>query len=369
MHAPFPSDLKKASDFYMSKFLSSLYSKLEPYVPGEQPKDKAYIKLNTNESPFPPSPKVKAVLSDEVIDDLNLYPDPEVTMLREALAEHHGVEKQNIFVGNGSDDVIAFSIMAFCGRGGKLTCPDITYGFYPVYADLFGVELTEVPLREDFSVNISDYTHFKNPIIIANPNAPTGLMLSVAEIEKLVLHNNERLVIIDEAYMDFGKASCAKLTKKFDNLLIIRTYSKSRSLAGLRVGYAIGNKALIADLETMRFSFNPYNINSLTMRAAAAAIKDNAYYNACIDNIIENREMTKKSLASLGFNVLDSKANFVFVSHPDISAKMLYEELKKRGILVRYFGKERIKNFVRITVGSKEQMISVINEITNILKG
>lgn len=353
----------------MSKFLSNLYSDLEPYVPGEQPKDKAYIKLNTNESPFPPSHKVKAVLNDELINDLNLYPDPDVTMLRCALAEHHDVQKQNIFVGNGSDDVIAFSIMAFCGRGGKLTCPDITYGFYPVYAALFGVELCEIPLRKDFSVNISDYADFINPIIIANPNAPTGLMLSVEEIEKLVSSNTNRLIIIDEAYMDFGKASCTKLIKKYDNLLVIRTFSKSRSLAGLRIGYAVGNEALITDLETMRYSFNPYNINSLTMHAATAAIKDNDYYSDCINKIIENREITKKALADLGFYVLDSKANFVFASHPEMSAKLLYEELKNRGILVRYFSKERIKDFVRITVGSKEQMVAVINEITNILKG
>lgn len=353
----------------MSKFLSSLYSTLEPYTPGEQPKDKQYIKLNTNESPFPPSPQVKKALTDEVIDDLNLYPDPDITMLKNALAKHHMVDKQNIFVANGSDDVIAFSIMAFCGRGGKLACPDITYGFYPVYADLFGVNLTEVPLKSDFSVDIEDYKSFSQPVIIANPNAPTGLMLSLAEVESLVCQNKNRLVIIDEAYMDFGKASCSELTKKYDNLLVIRTFSKSRSLAGLRVGYAVGCRDLITDLETIRFSFNPYNINSLTMRAATAAIEDDEYYDNCIDTIIENRELTKNELKNLGFFVLDSKANFVFASHPEFSAKELYEKLKQNGILVRYFNKERIKDFIRITVGSKEQMQSVITEIKNILKG
>ncbi len=349
--------------------MSSLYSKLEPYTPGEQPKDKQYIKLNTNESPFPPSPQVKKVLTDELIDDLNLYPDPEVTMLRAALAKHHSVEKQNIFVANGSDDVIAFSIMAFCGRGSKLACPDITYGFYPVYADLFGVDLTEVALKDDFSVDILDYKHFNCPIIIANPNAPTGLMLSLNDIKSLVNQNQNRLVIIDEAYMDFGKASCSELVKKYDNLLVIRTFSKSRSLAGLRVGYAVGNAEIIKDLETIRFSFNPYNINSLTMRAATAAIEDTEYYDNCINHIIANRENTKQELSNLGFYVLDSKANFVFASHPDYSAKDLYEQLKNKGILVRYFGKERIKDFIRITVGSKEQMKAVISEIKNILKG
>ena len=353
----------------MSKFLSDLYSALEPYTPGEQPKDKAYIKLNTNESPFPPSPKVKEAISGEVIDDLNLYPDPEVVMLRDALAENFGVKRENIFVGNGSDDVIAFSVMAFCGRGGKLACPDITYGFYPVYAELFGVNLTEVPLMEDFSVKVEDYKDFNCPVIIANPNAPTGLMLTLNEVEELVNQNPDRLVIMDEAYMDFGKASAVELTKKYNNLMVIQTFSKSRSLAGLRVGFAVANTEIIRDLETMRFSFNPYNINSLTMRAATAAIKDKAYYDGCIDKIIDNREQTKTELVKMGFKVLDSKSNFIFASHPDYSAKSLYEELKNRGILVRYFSKERIKDFVRITVGSKEQMQAVVNDISNILKG
>ncbi len=353
----------------MSKFLSNLYSSLEPYTPGEQPKDKAYIKLNTNESPFPPSPKVVEAISTDVINDLNLYPDPEVGLLRDAIAENFGVKRENIFVGNGSDDVIAFSVMAFSGRGGNLACPDITYGFYPVYAELFGVNLTEVPLRDDFSVKVEDYKDFTCPVIIANPNAPTGLMLSLNEVEDLVNQNPNRLVIMDEAYMDFGKKSAVELTKKYSNIMVIQTFSKSRSLAGLRVGFAVANEEIIRDLETMRFSFNPYNINSLTMRAATAAIKDKAYYDGCIDEIIANRELTKNELIKMGFRVLDSKSNFIFASHPEYSAKALYEELKNRGILVRYFSKERIKDFVRITVGSKEQMQSVVNEITNILKG
>ena len=353
----------------MSKFLSNLYSALEPYTPGEQPKDKAYIKLNTNESPFPPSPKVTEAISAEVINDLNLYPDPEVSMLRDALAENFGVKRENIFVGNGSDDVLAFSIMAFCGRNGNLACPDITYGFYPVYAELFGVNLTEVPLRDDFSVKVEDYKDFACPVVIANPNAPTGLMLSLEEVETLVNQNPDRLVIMDEAYMDFGKASAVELTKKYDNLMVIQTFSKSRSLAGLRVGFAVANAEIIRDLETMRFSFNPYNINSLTLRAATAAIKDWNYYDNCINKIIENREFSKTELAKLGFKVLDSKSNFIFASHPDYSAKTLYEELKNRGVLVRYFSKERIKDFVRITVGSKEQMQTALNEIKDILKG
>lgn len=353
----------------MSKFLSNLYSSLEPYTPGEQPKDKAYIKLNTNESPFPPSPKVVEAITTEVINDLNLYPDPEVGLLRDALAENFGVKRENIFVGNGSDDVIAFSVMAFSGRGGNLACPDITYGFYPVYAELFGVNLTEVPLRDDFSIKVEDYKDFNCPVIIANPNAPTGLMLSLDEVETLVNQNPNRLVIMDEAYMDFGKESAVELTKKYDNLMVIQTFSKSRSLAGLRVGFAVANKEIIRDLETMRFSFNPYNINSLTMRAASAAIKDKDYYAGCIDEIIKNRETTKTALKELGFRVLDSKSNFIFASHPEYSAKSLYEELKNRGILVRYFNKDRIKDYVRITVGSKEQMEAVIKQTKDILKG
>ena len=353
----------------MSKFLSGIYSELETYNPVEQPKDKKYIKLNTNESPFPPSPKVHEAISGEVINDLNLYPDPEVTHLRTAIANYFNVKKENIFVGNGSDDVIAFSVMAFCGRGGDLACPDISYGFYPVYAKLFGVNLTEVPLRDDFTVNINDYLPFNCPIIIANPNAPTGLMLSVNDVEQLVNQNPDRLIIMDEAYMDFGKASAVELTKKYDNLLVIQTFSKSRSLAGLRVGFAVGNEKIINDLETMRFSFNPYNMNSLTIKAAAAAIADAEYYNGCIDTVINNREVTKTALINLGFKVLDSKSNFIFASHPTYSAQSLYEQLKNRGILVRYFSKERIKDYVRITVGSKEQMQAVITQIENILKG
>ncbi len=351
----------------MSKFLNDFYNGLEPYVPGEQPRDKKYIKLNTNESPFPPSPKVKEVLDSETIDDLKLYPDPTVTPLREAIGAAFNLKSENIFVGNGSDDVIAFSVMAFCGKGGKLYCPDITYGFYPVYAKLFGVQLTEIPLKEDFSIDKTDYYNLDGHIIIANPNAPTGLILTKNEVEDILKANPERLVMIDEAYVDFSDDTSIDLVSKYNNLMVIRTFSKSRSLAGLRVGFAAANKDIIEDLEKMRFSFNPYNINSLTMKAATASINDTEYFEGCTKTVIKNREYTKSKLKDLGFKVLDSKANFVFASHPNYSAESLYIKLKEKGILVRYFSKKRIDSFLRITVGSKEQMDALIKAVEEIL--
>lgn len=353
----------------MSRFFSGLYAELEPYVPGEQPRERKYIKLNTNESPFPPSPAVLQALSEETVNRLNLYPDPEVSVLRESIAKHYSLKKENVFTANGSDDVIAFSIMAFCGRGGKLACPDVTYGFYPVYARLFGVDLREIPLKEDFSVDPADYFGLDSHIIIANPNAPTGMVLTTEQIESILRANPDRLVMIDEAYMDFCGEGCDGLIGQYDNLLVIRTYSKSRSLAGLRVGYALGSAALIADLETIRFSFNPYNINSLTMAAATAAMEDNEYYDGCIAEIVAGREKTAEVLRALGFTVLDSRANFLFVSHPDYAAKELYSGLKERGILVRYFEKQRINNFLRITVGSEADMDAVVTQLREILKG
>lgn len=352
----------------MSRFLSELYSSLEAYVPGEQPRDRKYIKLNTNESPFPPSPKVLQALDKETINNLNLYPDPEIGVLRQSIAAHYGLSQEQVFTANGSDDVIAFSIMAFCGRGGALACPDITYGFYPVYARLFGVDLTEIPLKEDFSVDPEDYFGLERNIIIANPNAPTGMAITTKQVESILQVNPDRLVMIDEAYMDFCGKGCVELIDRYDNLLVIRTFSKSRSLAGLRIGFAMGSKELIADLEKIRFSFNPYNINGLTMRAAAAAIHDRDYYDRCISQIVNTRETTALKLKALGFTVLDSKANFVFASHPDFSGEALYLALKEQGILVRHFGKERIKDFIRITVGSEEEMNAVICKLQEMIK-
>lgn len=350
----------------MSRFLSDNYSKLVPYVPGEQVNVKV-IKLNTNESPFPPSPKVKEVLGEEVIDKLNLYSDPELKELRIAIAEQFGVTPDMVFCGNGSDDVLAFAIMGFCGAGGKLCCPEISYGFYPVYADIFGVELEQIPLKDDFSIDATDYIGKNKNIVIANPNAPTGLTLTFDEVEKIVASNPDNLVIMDEAYMAFCGESCMELVKKYDNLLVTRTFSKSHSLAGLRVGFGIGSKEIIDDLNKLKYSFNPYNLNTLSIKAAAAAIADNEYYDDKIAKIVATREKTITQLREIGFVCTDSKANFIFASSDKIAASSLAAELRKKGILVRYFNKAKIDNYLRITVGTDKEMQTLINAIKEIL--
>ena len=352
----------------MSSFLSKNYEKLVPYVPGEQVNTKV-IKLNTNESPFPPSPKVLQALSEDVINRLNLYSDPELKELRSAIAEQFSVTPDMVFCGNGSDDVLAFAIMGFCGRGGSLACPEISYGFYPVYADIFGVELEQIPLKDDFSINAEDYTGINKNIVIANPNAPTGLVLSNDEVEKIVSSNPDNLVIIDEAYMAFCGKGCSELIKKYKNLLVVRTFSKSHSLAGLRVGFGIADKEIIADLNKLKYSFNPYNINTLSIKAAAAAIADNDYYDDKIARIVEVREKTIEELRALGFNCTESKANFIFASSDKIPAGELYARLREKGILVRHFSKPKIENYLRITVGAAQDMETLVSAIKEITEG
>ena len=351
----------------MSRFLSDNYKNLVPYVPGEQVNIKV-IKLNTNESPFPPSPKVKEVISEEVIDRLNLYSDPELKELTGAIAEQFGVTPDMVFCGNGSDDVLAFAIMGFCGKGGKLCCPEISYGFYPVYADIFGVELEQIPLNDDFSINVEDYIGKNKNIVIANPNAPTGLALTFDEVERIVSSNPDNLVIMDEAYMAFCGDSCMELVKKHPNLLVTRTFSKSHSLAGLRVGFGIANREIIEDLNKLKFSFNPYNLNTLSIKAAAAEIADNEYYDEKIATIVETREKVTAQLRELGFTCTDSKSNFIFASSDRISAADLALELRKRNILVRYFNKAKIDNYLRITVGSAEDMQTLVDAVKEILE-
>ncbi len=351
----------------MSRFLSKNYDTLVPYTPGEQVNVKV-IKLNTNESPFPPSPKVKEVLSEEVIDKLNLYSDPELKELRNAIAKEFGVTADMVFCGNGSDDVLAFAIMGFCGRGGKLCCPEISYGFYPVYADIFGVELEQIPLKDDFSIDVNDYIGKGKNIVIANPNAPTGLALSFEDVEKIVASNPDNIVIMDEAYMAFCGESCMELVNKYGNLLVTRTFSKSHSLAGLRVGFGIGSKEIIDDLNKLKYSFNPYNINTLSIKAAAAAIADNEYYDDKIAKIVATREKTMAQLREAGFICTESKANFIFASSDKIPASDLASELRKRGILIRYFNKAKIDNYLRITVGTDEEMQTLVNAIKEIIK-
>ncbi len=350
----------------MSRFLSARFEKLVAYVPGEQPQDKSYIKLNTNESPYPPAPQVIEVLSANEINDLKLYSDPECKKLREALAEHYGVKPDNLMIGNGSDEVLAFIFMAFCDKTIGASYPDISYGFYPVYAELNGIKKSEIPLRSDLTINTSDYINAGTTVVLANPNAPTGICLSVSGIEEIVKSNANNVVVIDEAYIDFGGESCVPLTAKYDNLLVVQTYSKSRSMAGARLGYAIGNKELIADLEKLRYSTNPYNLNRLTLLAGEAALKGQAYYDRNNNEIIRIRENTASEFKKMGFFLTDSKANFIFAKHPKFKGEDLYLILKSRGILVRYFAKPRICDYLRITVGSEQQMESLLSTLKEI---
>ena len=353
----------------MSRFLSSKYKDLEAYTPGEQPRDMKYIKLNTNESPYPPSKRVVDALSSEEVLKLNLYSDPTAKALKTRIAELYGVEYENVFVSNGSDDILNFSFMAFCeGEKRGVRFPEISYGFYSVYAELHGASYKAIPLKEDFSIDIADYMKNDASVVIANPNAPTGIALALSDIEKIVMANPDNLVLIDEAYVDFGGESAVALTKKYSNLLVVGTFSKSRSLAGARLGFAIANKEIISDLEKIKYSTNPYNINRLSLIAGEMAILDNAYYMDNCKKIIETREYTQKKLRELGFSLTESKANFIFAKSDKIGGKELYSALKSRGILVRHFDKEKIKDYNRITVGTREEMDALISAITDILK-
>lgn len=338
-----------------------------PYVPGEQPRDKKYIKLNTNESPYPPSPAVaKAVVREA--RDLNLYPDPRCTELCECLAGLYGVSKENIFVTNGSDDILNFAFMAFCGGGKKAVFPEITYGFYRVLADLHGISYEAVPMRDNLSIDYRDYLNKDGLTVIANPNAPTGLALPVSEIEEIVKSNRDNVVLIDEAYIDFGWESCYPLINKYDNLIVVTTFSKSRSMAGARLGFAIGSRELICDLDKIKYSTNPYNVNRMTMAAGVAAVRDNGYYMENCRKIIKTREYVTGELEKTGFYVLPSKANFVFARHKRLTGEFLYSELKKRGILVRHFDSEKIKDYIRITIGTKEDMdalLAILKEMSD----
>lgn len=351
----------------MSKFFSEKYSSLDAYVPGEQPKDKKYVKLNTNESPFPPSRSVIDAVSREACE-LMLYSDPESSRLTEACANLYGVGRDMVLMTNGSDEILNFAFMAFCDKKHPIVFPDITYGFYPVFAELNGIPYEEIPLADDFTVNYRDYLNIGKNIVIANPNAPTGIALPLSEIEEIVKSNPENVVIIDEAYVDFGAESAVGLVDKYDNLIVTMTFSKSRSMAGARLGFGIANPALIADMNTIKFSTNPYNVNRMTSAAGIAALNDNSYYMDNCKIIEENREYTREGLVSLGFSVLPSKANFLFAKSPDISGEELYLKLKENGILVRHFKKERIKDYNRITVGTRENMDSLLSEVKKILK-
>ena len=343
----------------MSRFLSEEYRLLKEYVPGEQPQDKKYIKLNTNESPFPPSPSVIEAVSKEEVEKLCLYSDPESRVLKEKLACVYSLASENVFVSNGSDDILNFAFMAFGKRSG-VRYADITYGFYKVFAQLHHLKSTVVPLCEDFTINVADYTSKSEMIVIANPNAPTGTALSLDEIEKIVTSNPDNVVLIDEAYVDFGAESALSLLGKYDNLLVVQTFSKSRSMAGARLGFCFANAEIIKDLEKIKYSTNPYNINRLTQAAGAAALDENEYYMANCRKIVKARDYTAQALSELGFLVLPSCANFVFAKHPRVSGEVIYKRLKENGVLVRHFTDERIKDFNRITIGTMMDMQKMI---------
>ena len=351
----------------MSKFMNEKYCRLEAYTPGEQPQDKKYIKLNTNESPYPPSQGVLDAVNMDAVSLLNLYPDPECKDLRRTIAEQYTVEEKNVFVGNGSDDILNFAFMAFCGKDSPAAFPDISYGFYKVYAELHDIPFTEIPLNGKLEVCVRDYIGINKNIFIANPNAPTGLTLSLDDISRICESNKNNIVVIDEAYVDFGAESSVNLTKKFDNLITVMTYSKSRSMAGARLGFAIANEEIIKDLEKIKYSTNPYSINRLTNLAGIAALKDNSYYVENCKKIIEAREYTKVELQKLGFELTDSKSNFIFTKNSNIDGEMLYKKLKEKGILVRHFSRDRIKDYVRITVGTKEQMDALLATIKTVI--
>ncbi len=351
----------------MSKFLIDKYKSLEAYTPGEQPRDMKYVKLNTNESPYPASKKVVDSISAEQIEKLNLYPDPECRELKLKLAEYYGVEYENIFVSNGSDEILSFAFMAFCGEQTGAVFPNISYGFYKVYGDLYNVDYTQAALKSDFTIDVNDYLNVNKTVVIANPNAPTGLSISLDDIEKILVSNPDNVVLIDEAYIDFGGLTCLPLLKKYDNLLIVRTYSKSRSMAGARLGFAISSKAVIDDLNRIKYSTNPYNINRLTLLAGAAAIDDSEYYNNCCKTVAETREYAKRRLSELGFEYLDSDANFIFARNDKISGEDYYLKLKENGVLVRHFSDQKITDYVRITVGTRAQMDVLFEKTEKIL--
>lgn len=399
----------------MSRFLSKASESLLPYTPGEQPQGRKFIKLNTNECPYPPSPKVaEAILAgyEEIaagcgtagaadmaeqaetagcgcnagateagkmaekaarvmppeLANLRLYSDPEERVLIEAIADHYGVGTNQVIAGNGSDEILGFAFRAFCDQNAPLQFADLTYGFYPALCGLYGIPFKAVPLEEDFTLNIEPYKNCGNNVIIANPNAPTGMSLPLSAIEEVAASNPDRVVMVDEAYVDFGGESCVSLLPKYENLVIIQTFSKSRSLAGARVGFAIANPELIADMNRIKYSFNPYNVNRLSILAGAAAIRDWDYTKECTGRICKTREKTTEALRALGFTVLDSKTNFIFAKSGDMPGKVYFDGLREAGILVRRWDSERIKDYVRISIGSEEEMETFVEETKKLVE-
>lgn len=338
-----------------------------PYTPGEQPGGSDIIKLNTNENPFPPSAKVQEIIDNFHADCLKLYPQPDCRILVNAIAKRYGVKPSQVFTGVGSDDVLSMAFLTFFNSDKPVLFPDITYSFYDVWCDVYGISYKAVPLKADFTLNTDGFLSENGGIVIANPNAPTGICAPVDTIEQLVKSNPDSVVIVDEAYIDFGGESCLKLTEKYENLLVVQTFSKSRSMAGMRIGFAIGNEKLIKYMSDVKFSVNSYTMSTLTLLTGSAAIEDEEYFRMCCAEIVSVREYSKQRLSQLGFEFTDSKSNFIFASHPGIKAKDIFEALKKRDIYVRYFDKPRIDNYLRITVGTREQMDRLLDALEEIL--
>lgn len=352
----------------MSKFFTPTLAHLTPYTPGEQPQGVQYIKLNTNENPYPPSPKAVAAITAPECEKLRLYSDPACADLIATIANTYGLAKNQVMVGNGSDENLYFALRAFCDETRPLAVADITYGCYAVWCDLLRVPMDVIPLQEDFTINPADYHGKGETIVIANPNAPTGIALTRAQIETILQTNPDNVVIVDEAYVDFGAESCVPLINAYPNLLVVQTYSKSRSLAGARLGFAMGNADLIADLNAVKFSLNPYNVNRLTLLAGAAAMADGDYFAKTCSAITQTRALVMPELEALGFTMLPSQTNFLFAKHATVSGGVLYEKLKENGVLVRHFNAPRIHDYLRITIGTPAEMEIFLYKLRAILQ-
>lgn len=347
----------------------SYVRRVVPYVPGEQPQESGVIKLNTNENPYPPAPGVRRILDDFDCGRMRLYPDPDASVLVDAIAENYGLKRGNVFVGVGSDDVLAMAFMTFFGSDKPILFPDITYSFYDVWADIYRIPYEVKPLRSDFTINPEDYKCPNGGIVIANPNAPTGVLAGVDMLEDIIRANPDSVVIIDEAYIDFGGESCLSLIDKYENLLVVQTFSKSRSMAGMRIGFAMGSEKLIGYMNDVKFSINSYTMNTVTQLCGAEAVRDKKYFTDTVNKIIETRESSKKRLSELGFTFTDSMSNFIFGSPQKKPAQYVFEELKKRHIYVRYWNKPIIRDYLRITVGTPEEMEKLFAALEEIING
>jgi len=352
----------------MSRFWSQNVHSLTPYTPGEQPQIDNLIKLNTNENPYGPSPKVIAAIANANQDSLRKYPDPSASALKHTIADYYGLDREQVFVANSSDEVLAHTFRAFFIKNAPLLYPDITYSFYPVYCQLFDIDFVQVPLSEDFTINIDDYKRGNGGIIFANPNAPTGIALKLEKIEQLLENNAESVVVVDEAYVDFSNESAVSLVNQYPNLLVTQTLSKSRSLAGLRVGLALGNPELIEGLERVKNSFHPYALDALALAGATAAFADKAYFEETRDKVIRTREWTTTKLSELGFSVLPSSTNFVFAKHASIEASVLFQALRERNIVIRYFSAARINEYIRISIGNDQEMQTCVEVLAEIIQ-